>query len=122
MEESGVDFIRECVPTSLESLEKATEDNPGKIKVKAKYKDGTVFEDWFNTVVFAIGRDAETTQLNLGAAGVDVNPRNGKVLHDEEERTSAANIYAIGDVLDGKPELTPMAIQVRNAEKLLLLY
>ncbi len=45
----------------------------------AKYTDGTPYEDWFNTVIFAIGRDAETKGLNLEAAGVEVNPKNGKV-------------------------------------------
>ena len=40
-----------------------------------------------------------------------MNPKNGKVLHDEAERTNVDSIYAIGDVLDDKPELTPVAIQ-----------
>merc|ERR1712110_1388252 len=40
-----------------------------------------------------------------------LNPKNGKVLHDEAERTNVDSIYAIGDVLDDKPELTPVAIQ-----------
>jgi thioredoxin reductase (NADPH) len=30
---------------------------------------------------------------------------------DKEERTSVSNVYAIGDVIDGKLELTPVAIQ-----------
>ena len=33
------------------------------------------------------------------------------MLHDEAERTNVDSIYAIGDVLDDKPELTPVAIQ-----------
>ncbi len=74
MEAGGVDFIRGCVPTALEKHEEE-----GKIKVKGKYNDGTEYEDWFNTVVFAIGRDAETTKIGLDAAGVEVNPKNGKV-------------------------------------------
>ena len=40
-----------------------------------------------------------------------MNPKNGKVLHDEAEKTNVDSIYAIGDVLDDKPELTPVAIQ-----------
>ncbi len=32
-------------------------------------------------------------------------------MHSPDEQTSVANVYAIGDVLDGKPELTPVAIQ-----------
>ena len=30
----------------------------------------------------------------------------------EAEKTNVGNIFAIGDVLDNKPELTPVAIQV----------
>lgn len=30
---------------------------------------------------------------------------------DEEESTNVSNIYAIGDICEGKPELTPVAIQ-----------
>ncbi len=44
-----------------------------------KYNDGTPYEDWYNTVVFAIGRDPETTKINLEAAGVQTNPKTGKV-------------------------------------------
>lgn len=36
--------------------------------------------------------------------------RNKKIIVDECERSSIPNIYAIGDVIDGKPELTPVAI------------
>lgn len=37
--------------------------------------------------------------------------RNGKVPVNDEEQTSVPHIYAIGDILDGKLELTPVAIQ-----------
>merc|ERR1712054_512684 len=77
----------------------------------AKYKDGTTYADEFNTVIFAIGRDACTTNIGLDKVGVALNPKNGKVLHDAAEKTNVDNIYAIGDVLDNKPELTPVAIQ-----------
>merc|ERR1712098_950021 len=108
MEEMGVNFIRECVPEKLERIEEGT---PGKIKVTARYKDGTEFTDVFNTVIFAIGRDACTKSIGLDTVGVALNPKSGKVLHDEREATNIPNIYAIGDVLEDKPELTPVAIQ-----------
>merc|ERR1711902_417889 len=93
------------------SIEKIEEGAPGKLKVTAKYKDGTTYADEFNTVIFAIGRDACTQNIGLDKVGVALNPKNGKVLHDEAERTNVDSIYAIGDVLDDKPELTPVAIQ-----------
>jgi len=108
MENMGVNFIRECVPEKLEKIE---EGSPGKIKVTGKYKDGTEFTDVFNTVIFAIGRDACTKSIGLDTVGVALNPKSGKVLHDEREATNIPNIFAIGDVLEDKPELTPVAIQ-----------
>jgi len=108
MEEHGVNMIRECVPSSIEKIEDGT---PGKLKVFGKYKDGTEFVDEFNTVIFAIGRDACTGHIGLDKVGVNLNPKNGKVLHDAKEQSNVPNIYAIGDVLDDKPELTPVAIQ-----------
>jgi len=108
MEEHGVNFIRECVPTKIEKIE---DGSPAKLKVYAKYNDGTEFVDEFNTVIFAIGRDACTANIGLDKIGVALNPKNGKILHDAGEKTNVGNIYAIGDVLDGKPELTPVAIQ-----------
>ena len=43
------------------------------------------------------GREAATGSLALPNAGVSVDD-DGKVVVDEGERTTAANIYAIGDV------------------------
>lgn len=37
--------------------------------------------------------------------------RNGKVPVNDEEQTNVPHIYAIGDILEGKWELTPVAIQ-----------
>jgi len=70
----------------------------------------------FDTVLYAIGRYAVTKDLNLENAGVKVNPNNGKIIA-HNETTDVPNIYAIGDVLDGKLELTPVAI---HAGKLLI--
>ncbi len=55
------------------------------------------------------GRYADTRALGLENAGVQVNPSNGKII-GRNEQSSVAHIYAIGDVLDGTPELTPVAI------------
>jgi len=108
MEDHGVKFVRPCVPDSLELVE---EGKPGKIRVKGKYGDGTPYEDVFNTVIFAIGRDADTASLGLGSAGVKTHPKNGKVIVNDAEQSSTPNIHAIGDVIEGGLELTPVAIQ-----------
>ena len=42
--------------------------------------------------------------------GIEVSPKSGKIL-TKNEQTSVPHIYAIGDCIDGVPELTPSAIQ-----------
>uniref|UniRef100_A0A672MQG7 Thioredoxin reductase 3 n=1 Tax=Sinocyclocheilus grahami TaxID=75366 RepID=A0A672MQG7_SINGR len=41
----------------------------------------------------------------------DPPSRNGKIPVNDEEQTNVPHIYAIGDILEGKWELTPVAIQ-----------
>lgn len=71
----------------------------------------------YDTVLFAIGRYALTGNLNLENVGLTPEP-NGKIRVNDEEQTSVPNIYAIGDVIYGNLELTPVAIK---AGKLLSL-
>jgi pyruvate/2-oxoglutarate dehydrogenase complex dihydrolipoamide dehydrogenase (E3) component len=61
-------------------------------------------------VLFAIGRYALTANLNLEKAGVTCE-KNGKFVVNDEEQTNVPNIYALGDVLYGQLELTPVAIK-----------
>lgn len=60
------------------------------------------------TVMLALGRDPYTRGLGLEAAGVKTDER-GAIIVDEYSRTSAENIYALGDVTD-RVQLTPVAI------------
>jgi glutathione reductase (NADPH) len=59
-------------------------------------------------VMLALGRDPNTKSLGLEAAGVKVNER-GAIVVDEYSRTTAPNIFALGDVTD-RVQLTPVAI------------
>lgn len=61
-----------------------------------------------DTVLYATGRDPNTAGLGLEALGVDLAP-NGAVVVDEAFRSSVANLYAIGDVID-RVQLTPVAL------------
>lgn len=45
------------------------------------------------------------------AVKICIHCRNGYVIASDVEQTSVPNIYAVGDLLEGKPELTPVAIQ-----------
>jgi thioredoxin reductase (NADPH) len=104
MEKRGVRFIRDAQPLKLESIEN------GKIRVFW----GTTSED-FDTVIAAVGRDPDTKHLGLANAGVIMDAKTGKI-PCEDEQTNVPHIYALGDVLLGRPELTPVAI---HAGKLL---
>jgi pyruvate/2-oxoglutarate dehydrogenase complex dihydrolipoamide dehydrogenase (E3) component len=66
-------------------------------------------QDTYDTVLYATGRQAHTHRLNLPAAGVVTRP-SGKV-ESPDERTNVPHIYAVGDILHGRPELTPVAIK-----------
>lgn len=99
MEEHAVKFIKESSPVSL------SKTPAGRILVK--WQTG---EDEFDTVVAAVGRNADLKGLNLEAAGVKIDEKSGKI-PTTEERTNVNNIYALGDVLLGTPELTPVAIE-----------
>ncbi|XP_051784995.1 thioredoxin reductase 1, cytoplasmic-like isoform X2 [Erpetoichthys calabaricus] len=109
MEEHGICFLREIVPTKIERIEEGT---PGKLRVTAtSVKDGENHEGEYNTVLLAIGRDACTHSIGLENVGVKLNEKTGKVPVNEKEQTNVPHIYAIGDILEGKLELTPVAIQ-----------
>ncbi|KAJ7412056.1 thioredoxin reductase 2 [Willisornis vidua] len=56
------------------------------------------------------GRAPDTKTLNLETAGVKTNSETGKIIVDASEATSVPHIYAIGDITEGRPELTPTAI------------
>lgn len=90
MKHEGVKFIRGCVPSSIQAA--------GGHQRLVKWKlEGVDHEDVFDTVLLAIGRSADTNNLGLEAAGVNFNKESGKILADEADRTSVANIFAIGD-------------------------
>jgi thioredoxin reductase (NADPH) len=104
LEKVGVKFINESVPTKIEKLE-----NGNKL-VHYQNADGETLTEEFETVLFAIGRTANTVKLGLEAAGVKVNPKNLKVLTNDRDETNIPHIFALGDVSDGRPELTPPAV------------
>jgi pyruvate/2-oxoglutarate dehydrogenase complex dihydrolipoamide dehydrogenase (E3) component len=97
-------FIHNATPSKLEKP-----DENGRIKV-TYVENGEEKSDEYDTVLFAIGRYAVTEPLNLEAAGVKAE-KNGKFIVNDEEQTNVPNIYAIGDVLYGQLELTPVAIK-----------
>ncbi|VDL81571.1 unnamed protein product [Nippostrongylus brasiliensis] len=113
MKQYGVKF-ESAVPTKIEEIEPKSKTKPGKYRVhfSRKVSDTETEEhsEEFNTVIMAIGRDAVTRDIGLDTVGVETG-RNGKVKGRREQSLTCPYIYAIGDVLENTPELTPVAIQ-----------
>ncbi len=100
--ESGI-VVREDFG-SIESFEKT----PAGIRMHFS-KNGARESADATLAVVAIGWVANTFALELSKAGVEINAR-GFIKIDEFLRTSAANIFAAGDVT-GRLMLVPQAIQ-----------
>ncbi len=67
-----------------------------------------------DAVLFATGRSPRTAGLGLEAAGVELAP-GGLIPVDKYSRSNVSNIFAIGDISQGKdgvlrPDLTPVAL------------
>ncbi|XP_050084512.1 thioredoxin reductase 1, mitochondrial-like [Anopheles aquasalis] len=107
MVEKGIKFHHKSRPLAVEK------QADGRLLVRYETEGGPGGEETFDTVLFAIGRQAETGTLQLDQAGV-VTANDGKSdkldVDGANHQTNVKNIYAVGDVLYGKPELTPVAI------------
>lgn len=102
MSATGMKFIKKAVPISI------TLNSAGRKVVTYKQGEDKI-EDVFDTVLFAIGRSADTKNLGLEEVGVKT-AESGKILAGDDDKTSVDDIYAIGDVCQGRLELTPTAI------------
>ncbi|XP_053444758.1 thioredoxin reductase 2, mitochondrial isoform X1 [Nycticebus coucang] len=105
MASHGTQFLRGCTPARVRRLP------DGRLQVTWEDRiSGSEGTDTFDTILWAIGRVPETKSLNLEKSGVKTNPISQKILVDSRDATSIPHIYAIGDVAEGRPELTPTAI------------
>lgn len=120
MSSIGIQFHHKTIPKRVECLE---EGKPGKLRVyyEQTLESGEIkqlYEDC-NTVLFAIGREACTHDLNLDKIGINVNSLNSfKIKTKYEQSINVPWLFAIGDCINeqtmpsGQPlELTPVAIQ-----------
>jgi glutathione reductase (NADPH) len=97
MQTRGLDVMLGCEFTKIEKRGNC---------LHAETNKGAVIE--CDQIMLAIGRMPNTMALHVEKAGVELG-RKGEVKVDEYSRTSAGNIYAVGDVTD-RVQLTPVAI------------
>ena len=50
-------------------------------------------------IIVILGRDPETSQMNLEKAGVQLDQQTKKIIANDKEQTSVPHIFAIGDVV-----------------------
>jgi glutathione reductase (NADPH) len=101
----AVQGIRQHAPRQLARLDRAGSG------VLVTLDDGSRVEA--DAVLLATGREPNTHGLGLDHAGVECTAM-GAIEVDEDHRTTAHNIFAIGDATD-KLNLTPMATAVGHA-------
>ena len=113
MEKEGVKFLSGCVTTSLEQ---SGDSHPIKVYWKNN-ETGKLENDSFQTVMLAMGRHPLTDDLNLEKIGLERNPQTGKIVtqNPQRDQSSISNIHAIGDVVEGGLELTPVAVHAGKA-------
>jgi glutathione reductase (NADPH) len=100
MVNAGIVFRFGCLPTSIEKK------SDGSLRVTLF--DGAVIEA--DQALIATGRNPNTKDLGLEAAGVELTAVHGAVKVDEYLASNVPSIHAIGDVTH-RVDLTPVAIR-----------
>ena len=110
-------FTKQGFTFHLNTRVTGVEKKGGQVVVTAQ-KDGEAFKLKGDVLLVAIGRRPYADGLGLGEAGVDLDPQ-GRILVNQDFRTSVPSVYAIGDVIAG-PMLAHKASEegIAVAEKL----
>lgn len=105
MKKTGTKFKEQLIPSSIIKTDK------GKLLVTFINTKNNMIDhtEEYDTVLYATGRYPQTKNIGLENIGIDILS-NGKIKCNNEQ-TNIENIYAIGDILDNCPELTPVAIR-----------
>ena len=82
-------------------------ENDGRDRVFAKLESGKTVHG--QALLYAVGRQANSDQLNLAAAGINSDDR-GKLKVNENSQTNVPHIYAAGDVI-GFPALASTSME-----------
>eukprot|EP01127_Copromyxa_protea_P010946 TRINITY_DN271_c0_g1_i1.p1 TRINITY_DN271_c0_g1~~TRINITY_DN271_c0_g1_i1.p1 ORF type:complete len:453 (-),score=145.75 TRINITY_DN271_c0_g1_i1:61-1419(-) len=105
MENAGVKVHPHTVLSSVEKKE------DGSLTLIAS--NGEVVGEGFEKLIWAIGREPISAELDLEKAGVETT-EDGHIKTDEWQNTTASGVYAVGDVC-GPVDLTPVAIAAGRA-------
>lgn len=106
MREMGVKFMEGIL------VEKVQKTDEGKLLafLRGSVDASRTHEIEFDTILYATGRCPDTRELKLEDVGVHVTAE-GRVVCDVKSCSTVPTIFAVGDIVDGFPELTPAAIK-----------
>lgn len=99
MEKHGPTLHTHSTPQRIEKL------TDGRLVVH--FTNGQTLEP-VDVLVWAVGREPATDNINLAAAGVELD-QNGFIITDKYQNTNIKGIYAVGDNT-GRAQLTPVAV------------
>ncbi|HDR0966700.1 TPA: glutathione-disulfide reductase [Pasteurella multocida] len=99
IQQDGIQLHTQAIPQEV------VKNAEGSLTIKLE--DGRSQE--VDCLIWAIGRHPATDTINLEAAGVETNAR-GFVKVDKYQNTNVKGIYAVGDIIEGGIELTPVAV------------
>lgn len=102
MEEMVNDGVNVITGITCTAIEKSADGS-----LTLNFQNGQQLTE-IDALIWAIGRNPNTRDLNLDAAGVSIDKR-GYIPTDEFQNTNVPGIYAVGDVT-GRAQLTPVAI------------
>jgi thioredoxin/glutathione reductase (selenoprotein) len=106
MASSGTNFL---LRTNVTKITK--DEETGKLMVTMDIDGGDPIITPYDTVMYATGRTADTANLQLENLNASLKADKHGKLDCVDEQTNVPNVFAVGDVLIGRPELTPVAIQ-----------
>ncbi|QHZ98553.1 glutathione-disulfide reductase [Pasteurella multocida] len=99
IQQDGIQLHTQAIPQEV------VKNADGSLTIKLE--DGRCQE--VDCLIWAIGRHPATDTINLEASGVKTNAR-GFVKVDKYQNTNVEGIYAVGDIIEGGIELTPVAV------------
>lgn len=94
LSKQGIEILTQAAVTGISQ----TADGEIVTTYECKGKQGEVRS---SDILMAVGRMPNTKGLNLAAAGIEANERNGAIIVDADMRTNVPHIYAIGDANGG---------------------
>ena len=108
LEEEGIELKSNTVIKSVEKIEERVFN----IVLETRLLDNVTIEKiQVNTILMAIGRDPNPSSYGADSIGIELDKGTKKILgrKEEPERTNFDHIYAVGDIVQGVPELMPVA-------------